>query len=178
MNQKDFEKHIMGNEHKKRMNDSHSLEGSQTSLCSTITKSLSMLEITQSESPQNDITKIMIKSLDDLVKVDGIFDLIETEAIDLLVRTDTRIAMEKEIIKILTKYIKSFDNKLNVIPFGSTTYGFGGSHTNLNIWIDTCMFTFSYIHSFFKNKYFYFIFVLTYLYICSNGRNIVRYSFA
>lgn len=77
--------------------------------------------------------------LDDVFKIDGIFKTIKSQAEDFLFRSDERVSVEKQIINVLNQHMKSFDGKLKIQQFGSTYYGFGGVHTNLNIWVDTSM---------------------------------------
>lgn len=58
------------------------------------------------------------------------------EMIDIISRTEKRIQYEVEIMKILGYYLKKLDSTLGFIPFGSSTYGFGGSKTNFNILVN------------------------------------------
>lgn len=52
-------------------------------------------------------------------------------------RTVQRIQHEAQVIDNLTRYLKAFDSTLRFKPFGSATYGFGGSDTNFNILVNT-----------------------------------------
>lgn len=56
---------------------------------------------------------------------------------DCISRTPQRIAYETKIIDILSRYIEKFDSKLEAMPFGSATYGFGGRNTDFNILVNT-----------------------------------------
>lgn len=74
------------------------------------------------------------------IKVDvneQIFQSISDGRIALTTRTANRIANENEIFALLTRHLKEFNSQLEVMTFGSTTYGFGGLNTNLNILVNT-----------------------------------------
>lgn len=71
--------------------------------------------------------------------VTEIFGLIETEATNLLTRTNQRIQSEKEIIAMVSKYVQMYNGRFNVHQYGSTTFGFGGT-VDLNILVDTSKF--------------------------------------
>lgn len=70
---------------------------------------------------------------EDAIKTDKVSEAILEEMIDFISRTETRVQNEKEILQILAPHLKKLDSKLNIIPFGSSMYGFGGSKTNFNI---------------------------------------------
>lgn len=55
------------------------------------------------------------------------------KAIDLIYRTVQRISQEEQIIADLERFVKDRKFDLKVVPFGSATYGFGGSKTDFNI---------------------------------------------
>lgn len=57
-------------------------------------------------------------------------------AVDLVYRMVKRCFTELEIQAQLTRHFKELDSKLEVMPFGSATYGFGGSHTDFNILVN------------------------------------------
>lgn len=52
--------------------------------------------------------------------------------IELTTRNEERIRNESQILHNLRQKWKTFDSTLKIMPFGSATYGFGGS-SNLNI---------------------------------------------
>lgn len=74
--------------------------------------------------------------LDDLIKTDNLSKIMVKEMIDFASRTNSRIRNEKDIAKILELYLKETDTTLKFVPFGSSTYGFGGSKTNFNILVN------------------------------------------
>lgn len=59
------------------------------------------------------------------------------EAAELLARSQTRIEWENKILHSLISLLKSFDPMLKLEPIGSSIYGFGGSKTNFNVFINT-----------------------------------------
>lgn len=65
-----------------------------------------------------------------------LFKEIFSVSANLLTRDEERIRNEKNIMRIFTIYIESFDPTLIISSFGSSTYGFGGSNTNFNILIN------------------------------------------
>lgn len=55
------------------------------------------------------------------------------KAIDLIFRTVKRISHEIQIVADLERFLREHNFDLKVMPFGSATYGFGGSNTDFNI---------------------------------------------
>lgn len=88
-----------------------------------------------STSPMSDVTT----NLRNCINVDRVSRAVTAKIIDLTNRTTHRLSNEKRIIEILDGYLKQqqIDSRVRLIPFGSTTYGFGGADTNFNILIDT-----------------------------------------
>lgn len=58
---------------------------------------------------------------------------IPPKAVDLTSRMIRRTFDEIEITALLMQYLNIFDSNLKMTPFGSSTYGFGGSNTNFNV---------------------------------------------
>lgn len=58
-------------------------------------------------------------------------------AISLTCRMIRRPFDEIEITALLMQYLNMFEPNLKVVPFGSATYGFGGSTTNFNILVNS-----------------------------------------
>lgn len=54
-------------------------------------------------------------------------------AVHLIFRTVQRISHEKQIVADLERFLEENNFNLKVMPFGSSTYGFGGANTNFNI---------------------------------------------
>lgn len=75
-------------------------------------------------------------------------------------RTPQRIAYEMKIFDTLSHHLKAFDSTLRLKIFGSTTYGFGGCNTNLNLLVNTGE----------KEK------SITFARLCGNKLNILIYS--
>lgn len=57
---------------------------------------------------------------------------------DLLARTSDRIGWEEIILRTLKSALMGFDSMLEITPFGSSVYGFGGAKTNFNLFINAC----------------------------------------
>lgn len=70
------------------------------------------------------------------------------ETADLLARTAVRIKHENTILYAIKSALTGFDSMLEVIPFGSSVYGFGGAKTNFNLFINAS----EYRHAFFNLK--------------------------
>lgn len=77
------------------------------------------------------------KKLEDVVEIEQVAQAISAGIIDITSRTTARVHNEKRIVTLLTHYLKVLDPTLEVIPFGSATYGFGGAKTNFNILVNT-----------------------------------------
>lgn len=78
-----------------------------------------------------------IKKLEDAIEVDEILKSTKIEMNKILTRSQSRIQNEQEIVELLSFLLTTYDSTITVIPFGSVTYGFGGSRTNFNILIIT-----------------------------------------
>lgn len=76
-------------------------------------------------------------NLDDLAQAESVSQAIADEIVNITTRTELRIESEFQIVDCLTRNLKAFNSALKMIPFGSATYGFGGSNTNLNILINS-----------------------------------------
>lgn len=99
----------------------------------------------------------------DVVDVNQFPRAIITTAIDLTARTLQRITYENQIVELLRNHLKKFDSTLRMMPFGSATYGFGGSNTNFNLLVNAGKqkeFLFSSVRDLKKNNHdFYALFV-------------------
>lgn len=67
------------------------------------------------------------------IPVDQTIETTTQKAIDLIFRTPQRILQETKIIADLKEFVKKQKFNLQVVPFGSATYGFGGASTDFNI---------------------------------------------
>lgn len=92
-------------------------------------------EIIGSKASSIDVPPMRVSTMKlvDVIDVNQFPRTIITTAIS---RTHHRITHENQIIKLLTNYLKKFDYSLRMMPFGSSTYGFGGSNTNFNVLIN------------------------------------------
>lgn len=91
------------------------------------------IENTNMSSPQSSTPA----KLENIIKIDDVYKKIPAEMNSLLSRPFFRVQHETQIINKLSFYFSIIDSKLKVIPFGSSTYGFGGQKTNFNILIKT-----------------------------------------
>lgn len=73
-------------------------------------------------------------------------------AVDLTSRMIRRPFDEIQITALLMRYLNIFDSNLKVIPFGSATYGFGGSNSNFNVLVNAGISNFCYIKLIFANR--------------------------
>lgn len=76
-------------------------------------------------------------TLGDLIRTDRCFDAIAQQMDDFITRSEHREQVQSNILLVLTRAVNSFDPALNVLPFGSVEYTFGGANTNYNILVDT-----------------------------------------
>lgn len=92
----------------------------------------------RSKSSSIDIApkRISTMKLVDVINVNQFPQTIVATAIDLTSRTHQRIFHEKQIVKLLMGELRKFDTTLRMLPFGSATYGYGGTDTNFNILVN------------------------------------------
>lgn len=88
-------------------------------------------------SSQETTTNVSVHSsstiLEDAIKADKVAQTVVARTISFVLRTKIRINYEAQILESIIGYINAFDPKVQLIPFGSSTYGFGGLNTNFNI---------------------------------------------
>lgn len=88
-------------------------------------------------SMENVLENSTSKKIENLIKTDDVSKAAVVEMRKLLTRSEQRIQNEANIIEMLTRFFQTVDSTLKVVPFGSSTYGFGGSRTNFNILLKT-----------------------------------------
>lgn len=81
--------------------------------------------------------KTPLATIDEAIKNEKIYELIANELEKVSLRTDDRVRNEARILGLLKHQFKLFDRTLELTPFGSTTFGFGASNSNYNIFVDT-----------------------------------------
>lgn len=81
--------------------------------------------VTHTPAPLNFVKDVCVS--------DEVFRTIAAEMIGFVTRTKARIHDEAHILNALNGYLNEFDPKIKLVPFGSSTYGFGSTRTNLNI---------------------------------------------
>lgn len=67
------------------------------------------------------------------INIDQITHAMIPKAIDRIFRTVQRISHELQIVADLERLVKEHNFNAKVVPFGSSTYGFGGTNTDFNI---------------------------------------------
>lgn len=80
-------------------------------------------------SPTSDATQTLTNVV--MSNKNQIFQGIPSTAVDFVSRTVRRISDERDIVRFLTSHLKTHSTTLQTIPFGSSTYGFGGSDFNI-----------------------------------------------
>ena len=78
-------------------------------------------------------TPALSNCVKDICESDEVFKAIAAEMIGFVTRTEARIHDEAHILNTLNGYLNEFDSKIKLVTFGSSTYGLGGTRTNLNI---------------------------------------------
>lgn len=147
MSRDDFEAHIQKTSHKNK--DGERMVSAIPSVGNVETEKLVVVPNIVPKNPSiseepivRPIVNVILPTMpfDDLKKLidDGnIFKQIAIEAKGLECRNNDRVYKEARILEVLRHYLQNFDSKLNLLTFGSSTYGFGGGKTNFNILIDT-----------------------------------------
>lgn len=100
-------------------------------------KSGQLMASTQSAAKKKKPTQNPIFIIDEAIKNKEIFEIIHCELSKVSSRSDARMRSESKILGLLKHHFKMFDRSLAIVPFGSTTYGFGGGQSNYNIFVDT-----------------------------------------
>lgn len=73
------------------------------------------------------------KKLEDIIQKNNVSDAAVARMKELLSRSQDRIQNESKIIETFSNFFIKIDPTSKVVPFGSSTYGFGGLKTNFNI---------------------------------------------
>lgn len=87
--------------------------------------------------PHPGFTSSTPQKLPKSVDINKISRFIKIGAIDFIFRTLERISFEEDIVGLLVRNLKAYDSKLEAMAFGSSTFGFGGCHTDVNILVST-----------------------------------------
>lgn len=131
------------------------VNGYDTASTSTNVKSVQVAELKSVSTVNSDTNQSVVRAniqemvagntsiqsnpakLENVIKTDEAALAIATEMIHFVSRTKTRIHNESQILNTLAGYLNGFDCKVQLVPFGSATYGFGGSSTNFNVLANT-----------------------------------------
>lgn len=103
-----------------------------TSKTSTSTFSMQSLK-TAINNVENSTGSKTSKSLRNIIKIVDVSNAAVAEMKELLKRSQDRIQNEAKIMEILSNFFTKIDSTSKLVPFGSSTYGFGGSRINFNI---------------------------------------------
>lgn len=76
------------------------------------------------------------QKLKNVIQIEQVSRAIPSKTVDLINRMVGRCFHEIEIVALLTRYLRTFNSTFKLLPFGSATYGFGGSTTNFNILVN------------------------------------------
>lgn len=68
-----------------------------------------------------------------MANIEVILREIPRTAVELVSRTALRVTYERDIVTCLERQFGTHFNALQLMPFGSATYGFGGPDTDFNI---------------------------------------------
>lgn len=117
------------------LNRVQSLGNSTTNTTNTSANS-SICDISRASSFSISSNPAIIQKLKNVINIEQVLRVIPSKMVDLINRTVERCFNEIEIFALLTRYLKTFDSTLKVMPFGSATYGFGGTTTNFNILVN------------------------------------------
>lgn len=143
LNSEDFELHTQKTSHKEKeikLNASRHIPVGGTEIGQAANELIKSTSLNAVNSNDNNQMVIRAKSQDTIAINTSIIShagklekAIATEMIDFVSRTQSRIDNEVQILKSLIAYLNAFDSELQLVPFGSSTYGYGGSRTNFNI---------------------------------------------
>lgn len=78
-------------------------------------------------------TASMRPTPEDLLIRTDFFTKIAIEAKKLISRSEERTQFESRIVYLMKSYLQSIDTELAIVPFGSSTFGFGSDDTDLNM---------------------------------------------
>lgn len=116
-----------------------SVNGSQcldSSDSATSSFNSSVYDRSRASSISNSCSSASFPKLENVIDSKPVLQCIPSKMVALVHRTVGRCFDELKIVALLTRYLKSFDSTLKVMPFGSATYGFGASITNFNILVN------------------------------------------
>lgn len=126
-------------------NGVHDLSKASMSALQSLKIAVATMAAPNGSSSSNDRSRASSVSITQPVSTQKLLNMIDVKkvsqampaiAVDLVYRMVQRCFHELEIQALLTRYVKEFDSSLEVMPFGSATYGFGGARTNFNILIN------------------------------------------
>lgn len=84
---------------------------------------------------ESDPKPSLVKKLENLIKIEDVSKTAKIDMISLLSRSADRVMYEVKIMELLSFYFSAYDSTIKVVPFGSSTYGFGSMRTDFNLLI-------------------------------------------
>lgn len=111
-------------------------EASLSTLQSLDTNSIGISTSSRASSISILSNPVTSQKLKNVINIEQFSRTISSKTVDLINRMVGRCFNEIEIVALLTRYLKIFNPSLKVMPFGSATFGFGGSTTNFNILVN------------------------------------------
>lgn len=93
-------------------------------------KASSIVDISPASSSIQTLTNAVMS------RKEQIFEDIPATAAEFVSRTAHRISDERDVLNCLKRYFSTHSITLQMMPFGSATYGFGGCETDLNILVN------------------------------------------
>lgn len=112
------------------------------SLCNSIANTInssassSICDVSRASSISLSSNSTTTPKLKNVINFEQVLRAIPSKTVDLINRRVERWFHELEIFALLTRYLRTFNSTLKAMPFGSATYGFGGSTTNFNILVN------------------------------------------
>lgn len=139
-----YDNHLKRTQSSVSVNGAHSVNGDQKFELKSASSRSSSAHYGSNDQFKMSITNTPPRSavninLRNCINVEHVSRIATVKMINLTHRTAQRCSNERQIIQLLAGYLEQqeINSRVQLIPFGSTTYGFGGSSTNLNILINT-----------------------------------------
>lgn len=115
----------------KPASDTNSTAGNRVTASTAICAGNNCDKNTQHTGKNGNVRINQVKN--DTVDAEHIAQAMIPKAIDRIFRTAQRIAHETQIVTELERFVAEHKLNMKVMPFGSSTYGFGGIDTDFNV---------------------------------------------
>lgn len=94
---------------------------------------MTTLPVQDLKTLNNSKENVPLKKQENIIQMVYVTNSAVDQMKELLERSESRIQHEAEIIATLSHFFIKIDSTLKVVPFGSSTFGFGSLRTNFNI---------------------------------------------